>query len=99
THGIGDFRQTALSVKDFKGNTACKLQYVSHEIYKGKSKLQSLPATFGEENECTSLEITCIDKDLNLKVVLMYTVFEDLDAITRSVKIINEGKEKIYLTK
>lgn len=99
THGIGDFRQTALSVKDFKGNTACKLQYVSHEIYRGKSKLESLPATFGEENECTSLEITCIDKDLNLKVVLMYTVFEDLDAITRSVKIINEGKEKIYLTK
>ena len=99
THGIGDFRQTALEVKDCNGNTACKLQYVSHEIYKGKKKLKGLPCTFGDENECTTLEINCIDKDLNLEVVLIYTVFENLDVITRSVKAKNLNSEKIKLTK
>ena len=97
THGIGDFRETALSIKDSNGNTTCKLQYESHKIYKGKEKLKDLPATFGNENECTSLEITCIDKDLNLEVVLVYTVFEELDVITRNVRIKNNGSEKIYL--
>lgn len=99
THGIGDFRETALSIKDSNGNTTCKLQYESHKIYKGKEKLKDLPATFGNENECTSLEITCIDKDLNLEVVLVYTVFEELDVITRNVRIKNNGSKKIYLTK
>ena len=32
------------------------LQYVSHEIFKGKKSLKGLPATFGDENECTTLE-------------------------------------------
>ena len=95
TNGIGDFRQTALSVKDIYGNTACKLQYVSHNIYKGKKELEGLPATFGKDTECESLEITCLDKDLNLKVILTYTVFENLDVVTRSAKIVNEGKKYI----
>ena len=99
THGIGDFRETCLAVKDSKGNTACKLQYSSHKIYEGKEKLHSMPATFGNEKECTSLEITCIDKDLNLEVVLVYTVFENLDVVTRSVRIKNCNKDSITITK
>lgn len=99
THGIGDFRESCIKVKDKNGHTACKLQYVSHEIYKGKKELKGLPATFGDENNCTSLEITCIDKDLNLEVVLLYTVFEELDVITRSVRVKNCSKDEIILAK
>lgn len=99
THGIGDFRESSLKVKNNKGHTACKLQYVSHKISKGKKKLNGLPATFGDENECTTLEITCLDKDLNLEVVLIYSTFESLDVITRSVKVKNNAKAPIVLTK
>lgn len=99
THGIGDFRESCLQVKDKNGHTACKLQYSSHEIYKGKKCLKGLPATFGSENECTSLEITCLDKDLNLEVVLLYTVFEELDVITRSVRVKNCSKDEIFINK
>ena len=99
THGIGDFRETSLEIKDSNGNTACKLQYESHKIYKGKEKLEGLPATFGSENKCTSLEIACIDPYLNLEVVLVYTVFEDLDVITRSIRIKNKGENNLYITK
>ncbi|HHX12881.1 MAG TPA: alpha-galactosidase [Clostridiales bacterium] len=99
THGVGDFRESAISVKDKNGHTACSLSYVSHIIYKGKQKLAGLPATFASEEECTTLELTCEDKTLQLQVILTYNVFEKLDVITRSVKVHNMSKDSIYLTK
>ncbi|MBS6502846.1 MAG: alpha-galactosidase [Clostridium sp.] len=99
THGIGDFRESSIRVIDKNGHSEVKLEYKSHEIYKGKKELNGLPATFGDENECTSLEITCEDTYLNLQVVLVYTTFENLDVITRSVKVKNLSEDKINLTK
>ena len=40
-----------------------------------------------------------LDKDLNLEVVLVYTTFENLDVITRSVRVKNCAKDSITLTK
>ena len=81
THGVGDFRDDAISVRTRGGNTAIQLSYVSHEIIPGKKPLDKLPATFGDEGTCTTLEITCEDAVLDLEVILSYTVFEDTDAI------------------
>lgn len=97
--GLGDFREPSLEVTDVNGNKVCRFTYMCHEIYKGKPKLKGLPATFGKADECETLEITCMDCALKLKVVLVYSVFEKLDAITRSVRIYNEGSETIYLNK
>lgn len=99
TYGVGDYRETCLSVKTKRGHSACSIHYESHEIKKGKEKLPGLPSTFGNKEECTTLLITCIDSVLSLKVVLSYTVFEQLDVITRSVRIQNLNQEKIILTK
>lgn len=99
TSGLGDFRESCIKVMTKSGMTACGINYVSHRIYGGKPKLQGLPATFGDEKDCTTLEINCIDKHLNLEVILIYTVFENLDVITRSVKVINHSNEDILLTK
>ncbi len=99
SHGIGDFREDCIAVETLDGHTSLQLGYVSHKIYKGKPILEGLPSTFGNENECMTLELLCLDKLLNLEVALIYTVFEDVDAITRSVKVTNKGKEVIYLTK
>ena len=99
THGIGDFRESSLSVKTKAGHSACSLSYVSHTIYEGKPALEGLPATFGNEEECTTLELVCEDKNLQLRTVLVYTVFEALDVITRSVRVINDAKDTIHLTK
>lgn len=99
SHGIGDFREDAISVRTLGGYTAVDLRYLDYRIIPGKPGLKGLPATFGGEDVCTTLEIDCIDTVLNLKVILSYTVFEDTDAIARSVKVVNEAKEAIYLTK
>lgn len=99
THGLGDFRESCISVRTKGGHSAVSLSYTGHNIYKGKPKLEGLPATFGSEEECSTLELLCEDKALNMEVVLYYSVFEDTDVITRSVKITNKGKDAFYLTK
>lgn len=90
-HGAGDYRESCLMVEDGEGMTTTDLRYVSHKMYKGKPALEGLPATFANENEAETLEITCIDKHTRLETVLVYTVFNDLDVITRSVRLKNTG--------
>lgn len=99
THGIGDFRSTALEIKTIHGHRVCSLAYVSHTIYEGKPKLNGLPATFGAKEDCTTLELYCEDKILGLQVTLVYTAFSKVDAITRSVRVTNNSIESIALTK
>ncbi|NLP08688.1 MAG: alpha-galactosidase, partial [Clostridiaceae bacterium] len=99
THGIGDFRETCLEIRDVNGHAVSKLQYVSHRITGGKPKLEELPATFGDEDDCTTLEIFCEDPVLGLEVDLVYTAFEKLDVITRSVRLRNNSPNPIKLRK
>ena len=49
--------------------------------------------------ECETLEILCEDKVTGLQVILQYGIFDEADVITRSVKVVNTGKEDLYLTK
>lgn len=65
----------------------------------GNRGLLHLPASFGGEDECSSLEILCEDSCTGIQAVLLYTVFEETGVMTRSVKVINKGKGDIYLTK
>ena len=99
TGGIGDFREHCLEVRTVDGHNAVELGYRSHSIQKGKPKLQGLPATFATEEDCTTLTVCMEDAILGLTVELQYTVFEKLDAITRSVKLTNKGEKPLYLTK
>ena len=98
-HNLGDYREGAFSVRTMGGHTGVSLSYVSHRIYDGKEALDGLPATFGGNDECKTLDIVCEDSILKLQVVLSYSIFADTDAIARSVKVINNGGDAIYLTK
>ena len=97
--GLGDYRESCISIETKAGNMGLSLNYVSHKITEGKEGLANLPASFGKEKECTTLEILCEDSHIGLRAVLSYTVFEDVDVITRSVRVINNGKDTLYLTK
>ena len=96
---LGDYREGTLTVRTVGGHTVVSLSYISHRIYDGKAPLEGLPATFGKDTECKTLELTCEDKTLQLQVVLSYSIFADNDAIARSVRIVNHAQEPIYLTK
>ena len=95
-----DYRVPAISVLYEDGSRNARLIYDSHRIYKGKEKLRGLPATYVEKDEeADTLDIVLKDTLKGLKVVLSYTAYNEIDAITRSVKVINEGVETIILEK
>ncbi len=88
-NGTGDFRVSALQVRNAWGDAATDIRYVSHKIYPGKPAIPGQPATYGTEDEVTTLEVLTEDKVTGLKVTLFYSVFEIYDAITRRAVIEN----------
>lgn len=99
TLGTGDYRSTALIVKNADGSFACDLRYKSHEISRGKYSLKGLPAAYASEEEAETLAVVLEDGVSGVQAVLLYGVLEEGDIITRSVKIINHGPSRIYLEK
>lgn len=87
-----------MQLMDKYGMSACECYYDSYAIYKGKKKLEGLPATYANtDDEVTSLEVYCKDPHNGLEITLQYSVFEKLDVITRSVKVKNGGADPIEL--
>ena len=87
--GVGDMKEPSLCLRTAEGFGACGLTYKSHSIYGGKPALPGLPATYGGEADCTTLEVVAEDTTLGLTVRLFYTAFTKIDAICRSARIEN----------
>ncbi len=88
--GAGDMRISALSIRGVNGSNATDIRYKSHKIYKGKPAIKGLPATYvNTEDEADTLELLCTDCLTGAEITLVYAVFNNLDAITRSVRVKN----------
>lgn len=97
TYGAGDMRLPSSEFTFADGSRISKLTYKGYEIENGKPKLEGLPATYAEDGDSVmTLKITLTDELQKADVILSYSVFEDLDAITRSVRIVNHG-DKLLL--
>ena len=97
-YGNTDFRTPAYQIQAENGTTVTDLRYHTHRIFQGKPELEGLPATYIEkEEEAQTLEIELRDSLLGLKIILSYTVFEQFHALTRSVRLINEGNHSLSI--
>ena len=99
SNNVGDYRKNSIDITDKDGHSAVLFGYESHEIFDGKKGLEGLPATFGNDKDCKTLEITLADKVTGLKAVLSYSIFEGLDVIARSVKLVNTSADAIMINK
>lgn len=97
--GTGDYRISALRVRQEDGSCAAELRYAGYEIRKGKYSIPGLPAAYGTQQEADTLEITLEDEACGLEVKLLYGVFEKMDVITRAVRIVNRSEKAIVLEK
>lgn len=86
SNGLGDFRTASIDVRNEIG-IALDLKYKQHRIYKGKSSLEGLPASFASEEEVESLEIDLYDAVADVTVTLQYAVFEEGNYLARSARI------------
>lgn len=97
-YGTGDYRSPALTVIQENGSRIVDFKYVSHEIFAGKKSLAPLPATYVDsDDEAQTLEITLHDAVMNTDMILSYTIYEAYPVITRNVRFVHKGTEKIIL--
>lgn len=98
--GVGDFRKTAVAIRNKDGNDCTDFRYVSHKIYSGKPELAGLPSTFSKvDGDCTTLEIETLDSVTGAVATLIYTVFEGTSVIARSVRIENRSEYPMDIEK
>ncbi len=98
-NGTADFRTTSVAIENPDGNSVTDMRYKGFEITKGKPSIDGMPSLYGDENECETLELILEDRVTKAEAHLFYTVFEDLSAITRSVKIVNASDNILRLEK
>ncbi len=94
----GDYRAYSLRVCNGDGNSVTALRYDGHRIFEGRLPLPNLPYadTFGNTQ---TLELALLDEVTNVRVLLYYTVFEQLDVISRYVSVENQGKDTVCIEK
>jgi alpha-galactosidase len=92
--GLGDSRQGALSITQEDGTCTVDLRFKSAQVLDEKPQLPVLPSTFGKSK---TLLLTMEDTLLHLEAELRYTIFEDCDAITRSVILRNKGAQELVI--
>ncbi|MFA9379739.1 MAG: alpha-galactosidase [Acetanaerobacterium sp.] len=98
SYGSSDLRAPAFQIRLENGSTITDLYYVDYKIVSGKKPLGSLPSCYVEsDKEAQTLEITVRDDLCGVEAVLSYTVYEDYDAITRSVCFTNKGSKEINI--
>lgn len=100
TQQQGDFRTTSIEAVNSDGSYSFNGKASCYSITDGKYCLETLPTVFAnKEDTVSSLEITLSDAISHIDVILLYSVFEEADVITRAVKVKNNGKASIHLRK
>lgn len=93
----GDLREGMVHVIHESGMSALLLEYESHQIISGKPELPGLPSARGENAQ--SLLLMLRDVVSGVGVELCYTIYEDVDVIARSARIINGSKTPVTVDK
>lgn len=98
--GCGDYRKSSIEIKNGDGSTSFLGKVVGHRIYSGKYELNGLPGVFQTEKDTVdTLEICLQDQASKVMVILCYSVFEEKDMITRTVRVKNNGSKPIYINR
>ena len=96
-YGSGDFRTTPLKLRFTDGSSVCDLRFHDAKTLETKPILEGLPSLHDKSGVSQTVEICLKDKIHDLRVYLLYTVFEEYDIISRSVKVENHTGGDIIL--
>ncbi|MBA1392410.1 alpha-galactosidase, partial [Lactobacillus sp. XV13L] len=98
--GNGDFRNTAAIIRQADGSRSSFFSYKTYTIKPGKPKLSGLPCAYVEkDSEAQTLNVILKDKVSQMELILQYTIYQSRNVITRSVKVINNGRESVHIEK
>jgi len=95
--GKGDFRFSPAEIKMPNESFVSDFVYQSHSVKDGTIPMKELPGAEGKENECASLEIQLRDKACDVTLLMIYTVYEKANVITRRVVLENTGNSSVVI--
>ncbi|MCO7124711.1 alpha-galactosidase [Sporolactobacillus shoreicorticis] len=97
--GNTDMRTPAFEFDYEDGSRITDLRYKKHSIKKGKKKIKGLPTVLASELEVETLELSLVDQVKNNEVILSFSVFENYNTITESVRVVNHDQNKLYINR
>ena len=97
--GTGDMRAPSIELIWPDGSNTVDFVFDSYEIIEGKNELETLPASYGDNEQVKTLKVVLKEKVYNVKLELYYSVFKDSDLITRNMVMINETDTTIKIKK
>ena len=98
SYGKGDLREAFIEVVNPDGSRTSDFLFEKLDQSTGRDGgTEGLPTSYGED--CEVLTLTLKDKENNLTLELIYTVYSDTDVITRSARLINDGESEVKIEK
>ncbi|KAI0389207.1 glycoside hydrolase family 36 protein [Xylariaceae sp. FL0594] len=91
--GRGDFRVPAIHIQHEAGDTVSAFAYTGYEVQAGKPGLPGLPATYGNEEDVSTLIVHMYDNYSDIAADLYYSIFPKHNAIARSFQVTNKGQK------
>ncbi len=97
--GKGDYRNIPIEAKMPDDSFTCDFIYKFHRVVEGNIHMETLPASYGEDCDCQTLEITMQDQSNDATLLLYYTVYHKTNVISRRTVLRNENEKPISLRK
>ena len=98
TSGAGDFRISALEIRNSNGDSVTDIRYCGHKIYDGKKEIPQMPSSYvNSDSEAQTLELYAKDAVTGAAVTLYYSVFPKYDIIARRIRVTNESPKKMRI--
>lgn len=95
-YGNGDTRESSIVLTFPDGSRAADFRYESHEALNRAWQIPGLPALWDTAEEpAQTLVVTLKERASEVRLQLVYTVFELENVIARSARIINDGAETV----
>jgi len=94
SYGKGDYREPTVHIELPDGTRTLDFTYKSHEIVHNHT-VKNMPLSDKDE----TLKITLEDSLAKVDLCLYYSVYEDVNIITRQLEIINHQEEDIIIDK
>ena len=96
TDGNCDYRTGSIEVENGDGSRIFVGKVLKHKIYDGKYQIHGMPSLHAGENDTVqTLEIWLQDEVSRVTAVLCYSVFEEKNIITRTVRVENSGDHPV----
>ena len=96
--GCGDYRCNSIKLRGKRGHCNTYFLYSGYEVFDGRKEIPNLPNARASKDSET-LAVFLYDEATDCKLTLYYTVFPELDIISRYFTLENKGDSEVKLEK